>query len=635
MDPPGSRKATASPHPKGFPSPTQDHARVNPKFIDDCTRMTYAVQQSLPEAVRRTVRDHWEKCLLGSEFHQAFILNASIHHALPSITRRAVRDFGEKMVHESKNELVAHFRTEDFDEVADLIINKLSDSFLDKCLAKRLRTIEAKPLINALAKAERLGYEPGDIVEGDQHEHVIPQEAYPGASAAAAAGTNGLTQSGPTQPPSQPQAQPYPMQCLNCFRTFTQHSAHEYHTRYNVCHQVPPTNKGFEHSCSYCGQGFTRIEELQVHLADRVCTTPGTKTSRGPGRPPRSAPVPQPNPVSILPSHSSGPNGYASYDPVQSTPTQHSTGPRPSFGTPNSTASPNGSDPYAHLTPETLNRMNQELLDAETKYAPRFAEAEAIPDENERRARIEGLRNSFGTKQSMIRKKYGVRLRERRTKAEIAAERERLGLKRAEREKAKAILAKQQLAANAQAAAAGATSGASGTGWTAANTPRAAQDIWDDHDAKRRRLDGNGGYETPQKSSGDETPSRKTLTVSEMGGGLTGTPATAETRDPTLPPQSAQAQRAGPMEVIDLDSQSQSPSNGVQQAETAASNSNNASRRTSIQESSTSPLPGQTIQPADEMFVDSDSSDDDQDIPSTLPANVRSSLANQSHGLHA
>lgn len=38
----------------------------------------------------------------------------------------------------------------------------------------------------------------------------------------------------------------------------------EQHTRYNVCHQAPPTSKGFEHSCSYCGQGFTRVEELQV-----------------------------------------------------------------------------------------------------------------------------------------------------------------------------------------------------------------------------------------------------------------------------------------------------------------------------------------------------------------------------------
>ena len=42
--------------------------------------------------------------------------------------------------------------------------------------------------------------------------------------------------------------------------------------------------------------------------------------------------------------------------------------------------------------------------------------------------RLEGLRNSFGTRQSIVRKKFGVRLRERRTKAEILAERERMGI---------------------------------------------------------------------------------------------------------------------------------------------------------------------------------------------------------------
>jgi hypothetical protein len=45
------------------------------KFHDDCTRMTFSIQQSVPEAVRRMVRDNWEKCLLGSDFHQAFIVS--------------------------------------------------------------------------------------------------------------------------------------------------------------------------------------------------------------------------------------------------------------------------------------------------------------------------------------------------------------------------------------------------------------------------------------------------------------------------------------------------------------------------------------------------------------------------------
>lgn len=148
-------------------------------------------------------------------------LNASIHHAQPTITQRAVRDFGSKMVTESKHELMAHFSADALDEVADIIISKASNSFLDKCLEKRLLTIEAKPLINALAKAERLGYEPGDVVQDDQHERVIPQEAYPGA----AAGANGH-QAPPSQPsPAFPQTGQGQLQCMKCFRTFMHASA--------------------------------------------------------------------------------------------------------------------------------------------------------------------------------------------------------------------------------------------------------------------------------------------------------------------------------------------------------------------------------------------------------------------------
>ncbi len=78
----------------------------------------------------------------------------------------------------------------DIDDVADIILSKASNRFLDAALDARLRTIEGKPLINALARAERLGYEAGDLVEEDQvrgQERVIPQplEAYPGARAAA------------------------------------------------------------------------------------------------------------------------------------------------------------------------------------------------------------------------------------------------------------------------------------------------------------------------------------------------------------------------------------------------------------------------------------------------------------------
>ena len=86
MEPPRKRASMgiAAPTPQtslvtdGFPSPTKDYSRVNPKFKDDLSRNSLAIKQSVPEAVRQAVRDNWEKCLLGSEFHQAFVVSTSL-----------------------------------------------------------------------------------------------------------------------------------------------------------------------------------------------------------------------------------------------------------------------------------------------------------------------------------------------------------------------------------------------------------------------------------------------------------------------------------------------------------------------------------------------------------------------------
>jgi hypothetical protein len=94
-------------------------------------------------------------------------MNAVIHHANGHIIRRAIRDFGHKMVTESKHELLSHFTPQDLDEVGDAILEKASDSFLDKALEKRLASIDARSLINALAQAERLGYENNDNLDAD------------------------------------------------------------------------------------------------------------------------------------------------------------------------------------------------------------------------------------------------------------------------------------------------------------------------------------------------------------------------------------------------------------------------------------------------------------------------------------
>lgn len=75
--------------------------------------------------------------------------------------------------------------------------------------------------------------------------------------------------------------------------------------------------------------------------------------------------------------------------------------------------------------------MREELREAEIKFTERMRQANLIPDEAEKKNRLDALGNSFGTKQSLIRKKYGVRLRMRRTKAEIQAERDRMSYRTA------------------------------------------------------------------------------------------------------------------------------------------------------------------------------------------------------------
>lgn len=336
-------------------------------------------------------------------------------------------------------------------------------------------------------------------------------------------------------------------------------------------------------------------------------------------------------------------NGHSASQ-LQSTPAHPTPARRPAAATPGSAASSIPADPYAHLTEHQLRLMNEELQAAEAKYAPRFAEAEKIPDENLRRMRIEGLRNSFGTKQSMIRKKYGVRLRERRTKAEIMAERQRLGIKRAERDKGRASIGPQQQHASSQATSTSeaASRPTGGSGWTAANTPR-ANAVWEEHDAKRRRLDESGGYQTPHRSGADETPSRKALSVSEIGGGLSGASATAATHDPTLPPPFDQPlkvyYKAGArIEIHDLRPPAEKaaePTSMIKSEPGSGSTTPHGLEHAGGTNGNGPEQGGTTSAAAPEQPAvdpDDESSGDDEDIPPTLPAQARKNSAPGSSG---
>lgn len=83
------------------------------------------------------------------------------------------------------------------------------------------------------------------------------------------------------------------------------------------------------------------------------------------------------------------------------------------------------SDPYASLTSTQRQMLQKEIQDAEDKFADRMKEAMMLPS-SERDVKLANLKNGLNNKQSMIRKKYGIRLRGRRTRADMQAERERM-----------------------------------------------------------------------------------------------------------------------------------------------------------------------------------------------------------------
>lgn len=133
------------------------------------------------------------------------------------------------------------------------------------------------------------------------------------------------------------------------------------------------------------------------------------------------------------------------------------------------------SDPvYAHLTAEQRQKFAEEMRQVEEKYNFQMNVAMKIENSSEREDELARLKNRQNNKQSMTRKKYGVRLRERRTRAEIQNERSRL----VEQE---------------------------------------------DSASKRSRTD----------SSTPNMPSKRVL-MSDMAGGLSASASTAELHDPTI-----------------------------------------------------------------------------------------------------
>ena len=210
-------------------------------------------------------------------------------------------------------------------------------------------------------------------------------------------------------------------------------------------------------------------------------------------------------------------------------------------------------DAYAHLTPQQFQAMEGELKNAEIKYGEKMRQAQAIEDPLARKTKLDALRNSFSTKQSMIRKKYGVRLRERRSKAEIQEERDRMGLSEmgtpgqspgpTQRPQNSASPSQPP---NGQSLPRPPKHPAS-SGWTAANV------VNSEPSAKRIKLE-DASQGLPPSSAGGSTasPSRieAPVPIPQMGGGLSSSNTTATTAATATTVDSSQPRASSPATTL-------------------------------------------------------------------------------------
>ncbi|KAK2005611.1 hypothetical protein LZ32DRAFT_633489 [Colletotrichum eremochloae] len=512
--------ASDLPQPASRSSPlaVEDGQRAQ-RFAEDYARLSTLIMECDPDAVRRAIRDNFEKSLLGSHYHTAFVMNVAMHRSDEDILLRAIRDFGSRIVSAGKHDLVGWMSQSDLDEVADQIISKASNTFLDKALVARLPTIEARRLVNALARAERLGYDANDIVDNERVVASVPvPKDIPSVKD---------RQPGPEQIPQEPAEQtvaqalakmePQPPESINpsvprcqiCHRGFPGPIAHNHHIKRNLCTRPAPLPGpgGEMYTCFFCGQTLSTIGGLQYHMMNKVCGDYGdipkdrvvpTKPLASLNSPTRQlAPDIVPTHVSSF-SNSPAAQHYSTAPAAMQTPraAPPSTQPDSSESVPLGT--PQAKD-MAHLTATQVHALKEELRIAEENFKIKINDTQrAGGDPGEVQKRLTSLRNSYACKQSTIRKKYNIKLRQRRGREAMENERARMGIP--------------------------------------SQVPRTlGTPTRDVHADKRARINGNGDATTTMatEASQQDMPI-KTVPVTEMGNGLNGSNATAATQDPTL-----------------------------------------------------------------------------------------------------
>ncbi|KAH6608662.1 hypothetical protein Trco_002008 [Trichoderma cornu-damae] len=409
------------------------------------TALMELVRKTDPSVVRQVVRENWNKCLVGSDYHAAFIANVTITCCSPTILGHTINEIGDRLIKAAKREIANQFEGQDLDEVADLIGPKLSLHFQDRVMATRLETIGAQDLINALARAERLGYHVDDIVKkkpGLGSESVIPSMSTvppsrppmpPHLSHAGAPpqqtppyrvmqshnpvpvlASTVVSHQKPSAPPQAPLVVPPGVQyCQRCHRPCSSPDALNYHLKKAKCGPPRPDDDYNTDVCVHCGCRFESTGGLAYHTKSDVCGKHDEKKKMQMVELLKSRASNQPLGTQRAPIHHATPGRLTS---VASTPMPNTT-PKAAVYMP--TPGSSGSDPYAKLTPDERVRFNEEMKSIENYYVTMMRNAAINLPPGPREEEIAKLKNRYNTKQSNTRKKYGIRLRERRTNADL------------------------------------------------------------------------------------------------------------------------------------------------------------------------------------------------------------------------
>ncbi|UKZ92703.1 uncharacterized protein TrAFT101_007644 [Trichoderma asperellum] len=374
------------------------------------------------------------------------LMNATITCSSPAALSRALFDSGNRIVKTSGREIAKQFGSEDLDHVADLFGPKLSAQFQDRVMAARLETIGAQDLINALARAERLGYHVNDIVQkkpGPGGETVIPSMSAvpPMPPHRVGAPPPAMTPYQAQRPPQQPQ--PYGsqilktnrmshqaaqvssqtpkrftpglpswvVQCRLCNRPCSSEDALVYHMKKARCN-TPKSHGNIDvDTCVHCGCHFESPGGLSYHSKSDVC---GKHDEENKAQ--MIAILQQRAWSQPIGSHGVTPPGVTSGHAANAV---HTPAWKQKAVGSSLTPSPSGNDPYAKLTPADRIKFEAEMKGVDDHYIALMKEASEKLPPGQREEELAKLKNRYNTKQSNTRKKYGIRLRERRANADV------------------------------------------------------------------------------------------------------------------------------------------------------------------------------------------------------------------------